>query len=1434
MKRIIFAFTTVLALSAISCTRETDIREIQKPEPKEVLEKAVSFRAQVGDATRVSVDNAGAFKWQAGDQVTILTDNGANRTFEATTSGLTTDLSGTIPETDQLVGGYAFYPASEQHASGSFVIEENQVWKADASNMPMFSIINEVENQPNASFGAVGGVLKLICHNIPSSAGYLVFTAASKKISGVFAFDPTESQITLSDNKENPSDSEKRIVIDFHENYSSSKVFYIPLPVVTLTGGFTVAMYANLSDSEPLFSKASTKAATITANKLLIAPALNCASETIIWKETFTGYTTISSNSNSPTSIHTGTGYNAIGDSNITYLLGSSSSVQTGTMYSGASSGSPELLIKSSNPFTVSSIPVGNNKSLELSWYSNKTTLSVTSSSQDVSIGTVSHSSSKHTAIVTINNSPSSYNLVFSATENTRLDDITLAVPAQSYSVPTISSDDNELTINVGELVATTHVALSNAIDGLGISYVISYPDEEDEWIESASIEDGALTITAADANVTADFKTATLTLKASGAADKVIPLRQASCLVQNPPDLFAIAGDGSVNVTWSGNPYVTSYVAYLHTAETETPATGGINISESISHYELDYAITNYAVTNDQTYYLYVKVNTVSEGYVAPSEFVYVTFTPAQAKGTADNPYLASELYDIVSEYNSGAGPNGTLYVKGFVSKANSPSSNYQTYFISDDGTSTKQFQAYRGKGIDGANMTTTNQVSVGDWVVVSGTAINYNGNTPEFNAGSHIVIHHPKLAAPTFTVAEGTYYTSQSVEIEGPDGASFYYTLDGTTPDENATQYTGAIAIESTITLKAIAIQADHVNSDITEAAYTIAAATKLATPEVTVSSCSHNSINFTWQAIEHATGYAISTDGGNSYGDPQNATEYTWSDLTASTSYTIKVKAIGTTNGQYTDSDPGSCTQSTTAAPILESISLDTNPTKMAYAIGETFNLEGAVVTAHYSNNTSANVTSSCTTDYDGVPFTTLGEKTVTISYTEGGITQTTPCVVTVAVVDVLTNSWTTISGTDYSSKTGLSGSASDAVYHVVAAGGDNNSGAAIQLRSNNSNSGIVTTESGGILKRITIKWNKATADARTLDVYGKNTAYEAPSDLYNSNNQGTKVTSFTKSNGDGSYSFTANYAYIGIRSSSGALYLDEIDIAWEPTVQIVWNLKSIEVTTPPTKTEYTVGEFFNPEGMVVTATYEDQENPSHTKQEVIANSDLTFTPSTSTALTTQYNSIIISYGQKSVSQPITVSATKTYYRLVTNLSEITAGTYVVGALRSTSATNDFYFGKASVSSGDWVVSDGYVTVSEESGVRRFEIANLPSGAVEFTLAGDNTNGFTISNGTKYLYFTDSSNRKLAFASNGSSQKWIVNSKANPLISGGIYLSAVGDKTYTISENSTSTGAIRGYASDTAYRAIYLFKKVTEDSSNSQASNINPVTVNNWGTL
>ena len=124
---------------------------------------------------------------------------------------------------------------------------------------------------------------------------------------------------------------------------------------------------------------------------------------------------------------------------------------------------------------------------------------------------------------------------------------------------------------------------------------------------------------------------------------------------------------------------------------------------------------------------------------------------------------------------------------------------------------------------------------------------------------------------------------------------------------------------------------------------------------------------------------------------------------------------------------------------------------------------------------------------------------------------------------------------------------SSTSSGAAYSGQSAGGNTS----IQLRSNNSNSGIVTTTSGGKATKVVVTWNTNTADTRTISIYGKNSAYEAPTDLYDNSKQGTLLGDLNIDDATESVSelnITSDYEYIGIRSKSGALYLDDITITW----------------------------------------------------------------------------------------------------------------------------------------------------------------------------------------------------------------------------------------------------------------------------------------------
>ena len=146
-----------------------------------------------------------------------------------------------------------------------------------------------------------------------------------------------------------------------------------------------------------------------------------------------------------------------------------------------------------------------------------------------------------------------------------------------------------------------------------------------------------------------------------------------------------------------------------------------------------------------------------------------------------------------------------------------------------------------------------------------------------------------------------------------------------------------------------------------------------------------------------------------------------------------------------------------------------------------------------------------------------------------------------------VDQLTYSLIGVTGTSYTGWNGKKDESS-AVYKGESAGGNSS----IQLRSSGSSAGIVTTTSGGKVAKVSVVWNTNTDADRTLDVYGKNTAYSAASELYSTSTQGTKLGSIVKGTST-ELIVTGDYTYIGVRSKSGALYLDELNITWgDPSV------------------------------------------------------------------------------------------------------------------------------------------------------------------------------------------------------------------------------------------------------------------------------------------
>ena len=180
-----------------------------------------------------------------------------------------------------------------------------------------------------------------------------------------------------------------------------------------------------------------------------------------------------------------------------------------------------------------------------------------------------------------------------------------------------------------------------------------------------------------------------------------------------------------------------------------------------------------------------------------------------------------------------------------------------------------------------------------------------------------------------------------------------------------------------------------------------------------------------------------------------------------------------------------------------------------------------------------------------------------------------------------IDELTNSSFGIGAvTNY--KDVIFDSLSGASYKANAAG----SNGTIQLRSKNSNSGIVTTVSAGHVSKIELKWNAKTTNASSqLDIYGKSSAYSAATELYNTTSAGTLLKSAINGTTTIDLSNESDTAYIGLRSKSGALYLDSIKITW---------VSDSEETTYDISFNANGGKFADGEGVKITKNVGEKES------------------------------------------------------------------------------------------------------------------------------------------------------------------------------------------------------------------------------------------------
>jgi len=498
---------------------------------------------------------------------------------------------------------------------------------------------------------------------------------------------------------------------------------------------------------------------------------------------------------------------------------------------------------------------------------------------------------------------------------------------------------------------------------------------------------------------------------------------------------------------------------------------------------------------------------------------------------------------------------------------------------------------------------------------------------------------------------------------------------------------------------------------------------------------------------------------------------------------------------------------------SSATLSSIAVTTQPTKTTYYVGDTFSSAGLVITGTYSDSTTKTITGYTLSTPD---MTSDGPATVTVTY--NGLT--TSFDITINPVELSSIAITTAATTTsyYVGQTlSLSGL-------VVTASYNNGNTAAVTSYTTSPAAGTELTSAG--TQSVTISYTedsitKTTAYSITVNaVELASIAVTAPTKTTYTVNETLDTTGMvvTASYNNGSSAavtgYTTDPANGATLSSTGnqnvTVSYTEGSVTKTGSFAITVNgaqgsvtLSSIEVTTQPTKTVYTVGDTFDTTGLVVTAAYSDSTTADVT-------SSCTLNPLNGATLSTAGSqTVVVSYNSLTTNFAVTVNAAatsdSTTYTLVSSTSDLVSGAKYVIASSGTDGS------VSAMSSTQNANNRGIeaVTVSSSKLTATTTIEQL-------TLGGDATNGWSFyanqSSTNGYLFAASSSNNYLRTqTTNDSNGLWTIAISSNAAT-----ITAKGTNTRNMLRWNSTSSIFSCYSSGQA--AVYLYKQASSSSNTS----------------
>lgn len=407
---------------------------------------------------------------------------------------------------------------------------------------------------------------------------------------------------------------------------------------------------------------------------------------------------------------------------------------------------------------------------------------------------------------------------------------------------------------------------------------------------------------------------------------------------------------------------------------------------------------------------------------------------------------------------------------------------------------------------------------------------------------------------------------------------------------------------------------------------------------------------------QMNDNSAGGTLAVNGLAAQEFPSSASDLTYTFSEPANITSIKLEA---TKSVYVYSITVTYTDSPEPQKTVKSLAITGEPTNKEYFVGDAFNPVGLMVNAIYDDDTQEDVTTKATWAFAPATFTEAGAVSVTATATFGGASASTTCPVTVK----------TIANTK------------ETAYTVAEA---------IKLIDNGKTNVWVYVK--GVVSKIVTPYSTQYKNI-TFDVSDDGATTTPQFQFFR--NQKDAENTYTE---DPNIEVGATVVGYGILKKFNDTYeFDKGNYLVEYKAPAAKTLQSIAISGTP-QTEYTEGDAFNAEGLVVTATYDDASTAV-----VTADANWTFEPATLAVGTTSVTATA-TYNEKTASETynVTVKEIPSYtYTWMVNGAEakksvLKEGTAVEAPANPENIADKVFTGWVTTATVDANVAPTYATI------------------------------------------------------------------------------------------------------------------------------------------